>query len=317
MAGSSESVEFTTVFDAKSGVIEVTARLVIKNLVEVMRGLEVGKFIESDTFKVGETPMSIQVYVNGHIHVEESKGWIGIFLRNKTNADIKVKCQFITDVKTFGFGYEQAVPPGQSRGSATMLTHDYCAEAYKDKDFVVTAKVEIPGKPVKIVGIESVPAQTEKLNIFETVYNNMEDSDFALVFAGEEVLCHKHILSAASPVFKALVRNKHKEAIEGKANIEFSPEVGRALVQFIYTGNMQEGLLEEQPAAFLAMGEMFDLQELKELAEKELLIQLDKDNMLAMISLGELFRADKIFEAALKMTKVNMSWLRTQVEDRI
>ena len=36
MAGSSESVEFTTVFDAKSGVIEVTARLVIKNLVEVM-----------------------------------------------------------------------------------------------------------------------------------------------------------------------------------------------------------------------------------------------------------------------------------------
>ena len=65
------------------------------------------------------------------------------------------------------------------------------------------------------------------------------------------------------------------------------------------------------------MGEIFDLQELKELAEKELLIQLDKDNMLAMISLGELFRADKIFEAALKMTKVNMSWLRTQVEDRI
>ena len=91
------------------------------------------------------------------------------------------------------------------------------------------------------------------------------------------------------------------------------------MVQFIYTGNMQEGLLEEQPAAFLAMGEMFDLQELKELAERELLIQLDKDNMLAMISLGELFRADKIFEfeAALKMTKVNMSWLRTQVEDRI
>ena len=111
----------------------------------------------------------------------------------------------------------------------------------------------------------------------------------------------------------------HKEAIKGNANIEFPPEVGRALVQFIYTGNMQEGLLEEQPAAFLAMGEMFDLQELKDLAERELLIQLDKDNMLAMISLGELFRADKIFEfeAALKMTKVNMSWLRTQVREGV
>ena len=308
-------MEFTTVFDAKSGVIEVTARLVIKNLVEVMEGFRVGKAIESDSFKVGETPMAIRVFVNGH--VEECKGWVGIFLKNKSDADIKVKCKLITDVRTTRFGYEEAVPAGQSRGSPKMLTHDDCAEAYKDKDFVVTAKVEIPGEPIKIVGIESVLVQKEKLNIFETVYNNMEDSDFALVFAGEEVLCHKHILSAASPLFKALVRNKHKEAIEGKANIEFPPEVGRALVQFIYTGKMQEGLLEEQPAAFLAMGEMFNLQELKELAERELLIQLDRGNMLAMISLGELFRAHKIFEAALKLTKVNMSWLRTQVEDRI
>ena len=38
-----------------------------------------------------------------------------------------------------------------------MLTHEQCAEAFKDKDFVVTAKVEIPGEPFKIVGIESVP----------------------------------------------------------------------------------------------------------------------------------------------------------------
>ena len=198
-----------------------------------------------------------------------------------------------------------------------MLTHEQCAEAYKDKDFVVTAKVVIPGEPVKIVGFESVPVQIEKLNIFETVYNNMEDSYFALVFAGEEVPCHKHILSAASPVFKAMVRNKHKEAIEGKANIQLTADVGRGLVQFIYTGEVPEDLLKEQPSAFLAMGEMFDLQDLKDLAETEMLIQLDKVNMVAMISLGELFRAEKILDAALKIARVNMSWLKNQVEDNI
>ena len=125
MAGSSESVEFTTVFDTKSGVIEVTARLVIKNVVEVMEGIRVGKAIESDSFKVGETPMAIRVFVNGH--VEECKGWVGVFLRNKSDADIKVKCQLITDVKTKRFVYEEAVPAGQSRGSPNMLTHECCA----------------------------------------------------------------------------------------------------------------------------------------------------------------------------------------------
>ena len=113
-----------------------------------------------------------------------------------------------------------------------------------------------------------------------------------------------------------MVKNKHKEAIEGKANIVFTREVGRAFVRFIYTGEVEEGLLKEHPLAFLAMGEMYDLQELKDMAETELLILLDKENMVAMISLGDLFRAENIFEAALNMTRANMTWLLSQVEHK-
>ena len=49
------------------------------------------------------------------------------------------------------------------------------------------------------------------------------------------------------------------------------------------------------------------------MAEIELLSQLDKENMVEMIYIGELFRAEEIFEAALKMIKINMTWLRNQV----
>ena len=136
-----------------------------------------------------------------------------------------------------------------------------------------------------------------------------------LVFDGVEVPCHKIILAAASPVLKAMVENKHREAIECKANIELTKEVGQGFVQFIYTGNLEEVLLKENPAAFLAMGEMYDIRELKDMAETELLIQLDKENMVAMSSIGEIFRADDILEAALKMTKANMPWLRSQVNN--
>ena len=86
-----------------------------------------------------------------------------------------------------------------------------------------------------------------------------------------------------------------------------------AFVQYIYTGKMHEELLKEHAAAFLAMGELYDLQELKDMAENELLIQLDKENMVALISVGDIFRAENIFEAALKMTRANMTWLRSQV----
>ena len=52
-------------------------------------------------------------------------------------------------------------------------------------------------------------------------------------------------------------------------------------------------------AAFLEMGEMYHLQGLKDLAEVELLKQLEKENMVEMISFGKLFRVDGIIEAAL------------------
>ena len=76
-------------------------------------------------------------------------------------------------------------------------------------------------------------------------------------------------------------------------------------------------MLKEHTLAFLELGEMYNLQEMKDLAEVELLNQLEKENMVEMISIGEFFRADDLFEAAVRMTKANMSWLRNQVEMRM
>ena len=298
--------------DAKTGLIQVTANLVIKNFADMMAGFLPGRHILSDPFNVGHTPMAIKVYPNGQD--DEEKGTVAIFLQNKGTADISVKCQLITDLKTMNLDYKHTVDARSGYGFSRFLTHATCAEIYKEKDFIVTAKVEVPGKPVKIAGIESGPApKKKKLNVLENIYNTMEKSDFILVFGGVEVACHKIVLAAASPVLKAMVENKHRESIEGKANIEFSGEVGQAVVRFIYTGEVQKGLLKEHASAFLAMGELYDLLELKDMAETELLSQLDKKNMIEMISIGDFFRAENIFEAALRMTKANMAWKQSQV----
>ena len=110
------------------------------------------------------------------------------------------------------------------------------------------------------------------------------------------------------------VVNQHLVAIESKANIELSEEVGQAFVRFIYTGELEEDKLKDHAIALLELGNKYDIKELKKIAEQEMLKQLDKKNMVHFVSIGDLFNANQIFEAALKMTKANMSWLRSQVD---
>ena len=238
-------MEGVTVFSGKSGIIQVTEKLVIKDFLEVIKAFPPGKSFESVPFMVGETPMTIEVYPNGDDKMEY-KGHVAIFLRNKSDKDINVKCQFITDVETRELDYDTVKANGEF-GFFKFLTHYQCKEAFKDKDFVVTAKVEIAGENVMIIGKQkSGPApKKRKFNVLENVYKNMKRTDYVLAFDGEEVRyraqknncshflilsqvpCHKLILAAASPVLGAMVKNEHREAIENKAGIKLSREVGQ------------------------------------------------------------------------------------------
>ena len=295
---------------SKSADVQETAKLTIKDFVEVMKTSKPGKSYHSDTFMVGETPMAITLYPNGY--EDQYKGNVSVFLWNQSDAHISVKWQLITDALTLSFDHE--VPAKKAWGPFGFLSHAECTDAFKEKDFVVTVKVEIRGGDLKIMGNQSAVVPKEyRAALCKNLYEMEMDTNFTLVFQGAEVPCHKHVLAAASPVFKAMVGNQHLESIESKANIELSEEVGRAFVKFIYTGELEEGMLKEHTIALLELGNKYDVQELKDLAEGELLKQLDKKNMVQLVSIGDLFNATKIFEAALKMTKANMTWLRNQV----
>ena len=74
---------------------KVTAELVIKDFLEVMRTSLPGKEYVSDTFMVGDTPMAITVYPNGFL--QDDRGYVSVYLCNNSTVDIPVKCQFICD----------------------------------------------------------------------------------------------------------------------------------------------------------------------------------------------------------------------------
>ena len=89
-----------------------------------------------------------------------------------------------------------------------------------------------------------------------------------------------------SPVLARLV-NSEKERNEGRTDLPYSPEVGRAFVYYIYTRKLDT---VRQPHTFLEMGEKYQMAELKELAEKEMIRSLNTDNMLEFFQAGRLLR---------------------------
>ena len=95
-------MESVTVFDGESSIIQVTAKLVIKNFVRVMSVFEPGMCFESDIFKLGDTDLTIRVYPNGF---NEFRGNVSVYLRNKTDADVNVNAFLSLCLPIFGASY--------------------------------------------------------------------------------------------------------------------------------------------------------------------------------------------------------------------
>merc|ERR1719239_2134999 len=112
--------------------------------------------------------MTITVYPNGE--TEEVKGHVSVFLMNSSKTDINIQCQMHTDAKTVEF--DQTVEAEDGWGYTKFLTHADCIQEYSEKDFVVTATVEVPGESLKIPGGNAAP--TSKFNILKNVYEQMQ-----------------------------------------------------------------------------------------------------------------------------------------------
>ena len=89
-------MENVTVF-AKASPVQATAKVVIKDFLEVMGNSEVGKKYQSGSFMVGDTEMQIGIFPNGD--TEKHKGFVSVFLWNSSSTNLTAKCQFVTDAK--------------------------------------------------------------------------------------------------------------------------------------------------------------------------------------------------------------------------
>jgi len=119
--------------------------------------------------------------------------------------------------------------------------------------------------------------------------------------SGEKVFyCHKGILSARSPVFKAMFQSNMKENELGTVEIEdIQQEAFSEFLQYIYTGSISLSF-DKYGKELLAVADKYQVDKLKRACKKELISKLDAENCSEMIVMAECNKSMKLKKAAFE-----------------
>ena len=157
----------------------------------------------------------------------------------------------------------------------------------------------------------------QSLGITDDGIKTSEGSDFSHFFLTEfladlEIKCedqtfhvHRVLLAAASPYFLAMFQNDMTEASSRRIGLrEIKPKVLKAALEWIYKSNLDVKVFKDDPdfaGDLLAAAEMYQLDKLKKIVEDELCDSLQLENVLELIVMGDMHRAPKLKEKALKL----------------
>jgi len=152
-------------------------------------------------------------------------------------------------------------------------------------------------------------AETTKHWLLDNAFSNqMATADFALVCEDELVPCHRFVLRAASEGFRGMLEANTKEAKEGRATIQCRAVVARALVTFLYTGELTDTHLQE----LLRLADILLVEELGRRVEDRMVEILGRENMVEFLLAGDTHHGARIRRAAKAFIRANLSWLKVK-----
>lgn len=143
-----------------------------------------------------------------------------------------------------------------------------------------------------------------KSNFSATIRNmaemglNGEMADLEIIVEGQAFPCHRLILSAVSPYFRAMFNSGMIESHNGKVELpDVTKDVFEIIRTFIYTGNIEmDKINEENIFDILSASALFEINAMQEECEKVLGNQISNDNCLTLFKMSRMFGAKTLFE---------------------
>ena len=201
-------------------------------------------------------------------------------------------------------------------GLKKYISHTNLMNLISDDTITIVCEVTIQGGGgVRFVGsgVNSIPSPggNEEASIkrymedMGNVFHAAKYTDVTIVCQDREFPCHKAILTGRSSVFEAMFSHNFKEAEENKVEVveDIDADTFEEMLIFMYSGKVEN--LKKNAANLMVVGEKYDLQDLKQMAEESLSLNLGVDNVLDVLVTSYLHNATNLKTLAMKFIGEN------------
>ncbi|MCO5557442.1 hypothetical protein L7F22_011006 [Adiantum nelumboides] len=182
-----------------------------------------------------------------------------------------------------------------------------CHECYEEASEAEAAlKKEIEELNARITFLRTWAAEAMSDQFSDLI---LESSD------GSKIRAHRAILVSRSSVFKAMLESEMEESRSGIIKItDFSYEVLRFFVHYLYTAEIYPESLEECAFDLLALAEKYNVKHLKAVCERFMTSKVNSDNALFSFEYACQHGARTLKEAALSTILDNIEELPHKIE---
>ncbi|CAC5375909.1 KLHL24_35 [Mytilus coruscus] len=145
----------------------------------------------------------------------------------------------------------------------------------------------------------------KKKSSFSSTLRNLADmglsgemADLQVIVEGKSFPCHRLILSAVSPHFRAMFNSGMVESQNGRLELpDITKEVFEIIRTFIYTGNVEvEKITEDNIVDLLQASALYELQTMQEECERVLGKEIGNDNCLPLFKMSRMYNCKLLFD---------------------
>lgn len=151
-------------------------------------------------------------------------------------------------------------------------------------------------KQVKQTEIQPPDAAEFIMGTTQYLWDSGELSDFVIKVGSASFNVHKSILAANSEVFRGMFRHAMKENTNNVMTIsDCSENTAKAFLMFLYTAKLPSVI---NPIEVFAMAAKYNVQKLKLYCEELICKQMNNDNVVDALKMGNLHNSEKIKRAS-------------------
>jgi len=161
---------------------------------------------------------------------------------------------------------------------------------------------------------EVVPPSTFAQDL-TTAINSPNYSDINFTLADDTIVfAHKMILAARSDYFRTIFEGSFRESVQTRINMkEIESSIFLALLRFMYTDEIAD--TDDHMVEVLIASGRFLLDDLKQRIEKHLESQLEPENTVDLLFLGESTNTPKLRKACIASLVENLPKLKSGLQD--